>query len=199
MPDCECEGQQQSEHSPGVVQAGEGIVYCLIHPVDITDPVTFAQASGLMPSKQLVACTLSVCRAVHSTRETVQREVIDVQLARREGRTFLGCWSVFCQRLRELSDEHGRTICVVDDGYETYPGHATIGFSQTVAAAPKNVQTAAKACSHRHVQGSRCDPVRRLHRRLVAQGIWGAPVTAVYDAFFAGVLPPSGAPSAHGK
>ena len=52
---------------------------------------------------------------------------------------------MFCQRLRELSDEHGRTICVVDDGYETYPGHATIGFSQTVAAAPKNVQTAAKA------------------------------------------------------
>jgi hypothetical protein len=144
MPECECEGQQQSVHSPGIVQAGEGIVYCLVYPVDSSDPVTFVQANEIMPRKFLVAGTLSVARAMHTTRETFQREVVSARTAK-EGRKFMGCWSVDCQVLRELLDGQGtRAICVVDAGYETCPGHAHLAFSHALVAAGKNAQQAAK-------------------------------------------------------
>jgi len=144
MPECECEGQQQSVHSPGIIQAGEGIVYCLVHPVESSDPVTFVQANEIMPRKFLKEGTLSVARAMYTTRETFQREVVNARTAK-EGRTFMGCWSVKCQMLRDLVDGQGtRTICVVDAGYEHYPGHAHLAFSQALVAASKNAQQAAK-------------------------------------------------------
>ena len=143
MEGCECEDSQQSPYSPGLVQPGEGIVYCLIHPVDIADPVTLAEASSLMPREQLAETRLSVCRANHSTREIVQREVIDVRLGK-PGRSFVGCWSAICQTIRELRSGDGRAICVVDAGLPHYTGHAHLGFTQVVAAANRSVQVAAK-------------------------------------------------------
>jgi hypothetical protein len=143
MAECECEEIQQSPHSPGVVLPGEGIVYVLIDPIDI-DKITLAAAAAVMPSKQLTERRLSVSRAMHSTREIVQREVIDRRLADKPDRTFVGCWSVLCQTIRELTDDVGRTICVIDDGLPNNPGHAHLGFSAAVAAAGPSIKTAAK-------------------------------------------------------
>lgn len=145
MSDCDCEGQQQSEHSPGVVESGEDIVCCLVHPVDISDPVTFAQADGFMSSTQLLDSKLSVARGPHTSREEFQRNVIDVRLAK-PGRTFVGCLSAKCLRLRDLTDGQGRrTICVLDAGYEYYTGNAHLGYSAALIGASKNARKAAKA------------------------------------------------------
>jgi hypothetical protein len=131
--DCPKELAQQSPHHLyGTVQDDEPIVYVLVDPDHYKNgelqKAAFSQT-------RLKEGTLSVCRAQHSSRIEIQREIIDKLLKGTPApgrRKFVGLFRAICRDIRSITLEYprrNRAICVIDDGQPNYKAHAHLSYS----------------------------------------------------------------------
>ncbi|HEV2502313.1 MAG TPA: hypothetical protein VGV39_04525 [Mesorhizobium sp.] len=125
--ECQCELEQQSEHSPSVVGDDERIVFALI------DPLTFENSVARFSKSQLKAGTLSICRSDHCSSDEAHEAIVAPLVAKDPTRQDLGVYWATCQEIRSimLVDGGGEgAFCVADDGLAHYPAHAHLGYSQ---------------------------------------------------------------------
>lgn len=126
---CPKELEQQNEHSPGVVESGELIVYILVDPLQWENG--FLKKSAFSKS-QLQAGTLSVCRARYCTVDGAYKNIVAPLLDKDpNNRTLVGALSASCEKIRSIlyEDLPTQAICVIDDGKDGFPAHAHMGFS----------------------------------------------------------------------
>ena len=128
---CPEEGEPQSAYSPGVVGNGEMVVFGLIYP-EAANQESLAQfEKGKMRSK-----SVSICRSAHSTYGELLDKVVAPQLTKPH-RKYLGFQIASCEEIRSIMiptkngvDTDKGAVCVIDDGYEGYIGHARMGFAE---------------------------------------------------------------------
>lgn len=125
MNRCECprEATSQSEHSPGLVQDDEVIVYALVNPL--------TSSVGQISKSQLKASCLSVCRAGHISGPDAKSATVDVLLQKDTTRAHEGFLHALAGKIRaiRLGQSEVGAFCVIDDALENYRAHAHIGFS----------------------------------------------------------------------
>jgi|GEM_PF-2873798 len=141
MSRCECEreGSQQSEHSPGIVSDDETIVYALVEP--LTSSVKAISKSGLK------AGTVSVCRAGYTTGPDAKAKTVDILLAKDSSRTDDGFLHAPCAEIRAipLGSSNIGAFCVIDDGLPDHISHAHLGYSEPADVKLRNDREAARA------------------------------------------------------
>ena len=143
--DCPCEVTKQSNYSPAKVANGETLLYALIEPHNYEQNNISARAFS---RTELTECQVSVSRKKHTTKEILQKEVIDVLLQKDPRRKFIGVLQAGCGEVRSLKThdpKNKRVFCVIDDGTLNNTGHAHMGFSEITKDQPKNLKTAHRA------------------------------------------------------
>lgn len=141
MSRCGCDKElvSQSEHSPGIVQGSEPLVYSLI------DPETFAEGSiKALKHDRLKKGQLSITRAKYISGAEARQKTVLGQLERDSRRTEYGFAWAICDEIREIKLESLSigAFCVVDDALEGFGAHAHLGYSQVDDK--KNERTAAR-------------------------------------------------------
>jgi hypothetical protein len=143
--DCPCEATKQSNHSPTKVANDEALLYALIEPHNYEQNDISARAFS---RTELTECQVSVSRKKYTTKEILQKEVIEVLLQKDPRRKFIGVLQAGCGEVRSLKThdpKNKRVFCVIDDGTPNNSGHVHIGFSEITKAQPKNHKTAHRA------------------------------------------------------
>jgi hypothetical protein len=140
FPDCQCEAETVSEHSPGIVSENEVLIRTIYSPVHINtetgevNPTAFDDAIRL---------GLSVNRKDHTTRENLSANIAkkiaaDIAAGKRKD----GFWALVTLRfgdMRELrSDVGARLYCVYDTAKEDDPSHADICWAWDVPKGTPN-------------------------------------------------------------
>lgn len=130
---CRKELSQQKAASPGTVQLDETIVYVLIDPLQVRDGEV--QKSAFSHSS-LRNGDLSVCRANHSSAQDIHKHVVGPILARDKSRRLVGALRALCSAIRNLriGEPPEQAICVIDDGYDDFPAHAHLAYSEVTKA-----------------------------------------------------------------
>ncbi|SFQ13904.1 hypothetical protein [Tranquillimonas alkanivorans] len=144
MPGCECEKNQQSAHSPGLVLDEEEIIYCLIHP-DLFDAASGELKNKAFSKSILKKSELSVVRKPYSSEADTKANVVDPQVQRNPSRRFCGALTAPTKAIRALAGSSPQDVCVADDGLPGFPAHAHLGFSEEVAAQSKSVLEAVRS------------------------------------------------------
>ena len=143
MPtDCPLEAAKQSRHSPSKVSNTETLLFVLVEPHNFGENELSARAFS---RKELTKGHVSVSRKEHTTRSTLEENVISVLLKNDVRREFKGVLKAKCQKVRDIKTDNPlkkRVFCVVDDGVPDNPGHAHIGFSEITKTDNGNEKTA---------------------------------------------------------
>lgn len=143
MPtDCPLEAAKQSRHSPSKVSNTETLLFVLVEPHNFAENNLSARAFS---RKELTKGHVSVSRKEHTTRPTLEENVISVLLKKDVRRVFKGVLKAKCQKVRDIKASHlskKRVFCVVDEGVPDNPGHAHIGFSEITKMDNGNEKTA---------------------------------------------------------
>lgn len=141
MSRCGCNNElvSQSEHSPGIVQGDEPLVYSLI------DPETFLNGSlKALKHDRLKKGQLSITRAKYISGVEARQKTVVGQLERDSNRSEHGFAWALCDEIRDIKLESQAigAFCVVDDALEGFAAHAHVGYSQVDDK--KNDRTAAR-------------------------------------------------------
>jgi ferredoxin-thioredoxin reductase catalytic subunit len=135
-PDCACESQLVSLHSPHPVRAEETLGRMVCTPMHV-----HSKRKELKPSffEHAFSYGLSVQRLELAAHEELARLVVGF-LEPKEDRTWLGYVECSCEHLRNLRDESSgmRMFCVYDSGEENNPAHTEIGVSRRIPEADQN-------------------------------------------------------------
>jgi hypothetical protein len=127
---CPEEDEAQSA-SPGTVADSEMIVFALIFPEAANEESLARFEKGKMKTR-----SVSISRSAHSNHAEMMDKVVTPQLANPH-RKYLGFQVATCEEVRSVmivakdgSQTELGAICVIDDAYDDYTGHARMGFSE---------------------------------------------------------------------
>lgn len=124
-PDFKCEECSVSPHSPGPVITDELLIFLTIHPIH------YDHETGLLSPiafEQLTRNDLSVLRQSYSTLEqieAVRNRLLELGAGKIE-RSISWCSVAATRKIREHSDETGRTMGVYDRALEHLSAHASV-------------------------------------------------------------------------
>ncbi len=128
---CPEEDQPQTA-SPGIVDDSEMLVFALICPVTAD-----ANSVAKFEKGKLKDRNVSVSRSAYSSFVEMIEKVVTPQIQTDNTRRYLGFQVSSCQDIRALllfSHKEEATdrgaLCVIDDSYDDYVGHARMGYSE---------------------------------------------------------------------
>ena len=121
FPDCMCERESVSEHSPGIVSNEEVLVRAIFNTNWINSK-TGRLKGGYFRNGKGARGGWSVNRTSHiGTDKLHERMITDKKYKR-----YLGFISVVCGRVRALTHDDQRLFCVYDTATQEDPSHADI-------------------------------------------------------------------------
>lgn len=122
---CPAENEQQSEHSPGVIEDEERLVK-VIHSPEHYDQEKGTIKPGAFSAEDLHNLNrgLSLDRILHSSRESLQ-ERAETLTGKKKERLLEGFATTIAEKIRQITHSDGeRALCVIDDGLKENPAHS---------------------------------------------------------------------------
>lgn len=129
-PECTCESQRMSPHSPGPVQSGETLARMVCFPMHV-----HRKRRELKPSffDHAFSFGLSIQRLDQAKDEEIAT-LVEGFLTPKDDLLWLGYIEGSCEHLRSLraGTSNKRLFCIYDTAEERNPAHAEIGVSHRI-------------------------------------------------------------------